>query len=49
MTGLGFEKLGLALVLWYGGIAVLALVVIATYNDLGRFWASMLKGVSSMF
>ncbi len=32
-----------------GFMMVLALVVIATYNDLGRFWASMLKGVSSMF
>ncbi|MCX6131235.1 MAG: M50 family metallopeptidase, partial [Proteobacteria bacterium] len=32
-----------------GFMMVLALVVIATYNDLGRFWASMLKGVGSMF
>jgi regulator of sigma E protease len=32
-----------------GFMMVLALVVIATYNDLGRFWASMLRGVSSMF
>jgi regulator of sigma E protease len=32
-----------------GFMMVLALVVIATYNDLGRFWASMLKGMSSMF
>ncbi len=32
-----------------GFIMVLALFVIATYNDLGRFWASMLRGVSSMF
>lgn len=32
-----------------GFIMVLALFVIATYNDLGRFWASMLRGMSSMF
>lgn len=32
-----------------GFVMVLALFVIATYNDLGRFWASMLRGVSTMF
>ena len=32
-----------------GFIMVLALIVIATYNDVGRFWASMMKGVGSMF
>lgn len=32
-----------------GFIMVLALFVIATYNDLGRFWASMLRGMSTMF
>ncbi|MBC7660385.1 MAG: site-2 protease family protein [Chitinophagaceae bacterium] len=32
-----------------GFVMVLALIVIATYNDVGRFWASMMKGVSSMF
>lgn len=32
-----------------GFVMVLALFVIATYNDLGRFWASMLRGVGTMF
>lgn len=32
-----------------GFIMVLALIVIATYNDVGRFWASMMKGVGGMF
>ncbi len=32
-----------------GFVMVLALIVIATYNDVGRFWASMMKGVGSMF
>ncbi len=32
-----------------GFVMVLALIVIATYNDVGRFWASMVKGISSMF
>lgn len=31
-----------------GFIMVLALVVLATYNDLSRFWASMLRGVSGI-
>ncbi|RZA24706.1 MAG: PDZ domain-containing protein [Proteobacteria bacterium] len=32
-----------------GFIMVLALIVIATYNDVGRFWASMMRGVGGMF
>ena len=32
-----------------GFIMVLALFVIATYNDVGRFWASLVKGISSRF
>ncbi len=32
-----------------GFVMVLALFVIATYNDVGRFWASMVRGLSSMF
>lgn len=31
-----------------GFVMVLALVVLATYNDLSRFWASMLRGVSGI-
>ena len=29
-----------------GFVFILALVVMATYNDFGRFWTSMLKGIS---
>ncbi|MBF0440737.1 MAG: RIP metalloprotease RseP [Oligoflexales bacterium] len=32
-----------------GFIMVLGLVVMATYNDLSRFWSSMLEGVSGFF
>lgn len=32
-----------------GFVMVLALIVVATYNDLGRFWASMMRGMGSMF
>lgn len=32
-----------------GFILVLALVVMATYNDLSRFWSSMLKGMVGLF
>ena len=32
-----------------GFVMVMALIVIATYNDLGRFWKSMLQGVSGNF
>ncbi len=32
-----------------GFVMVLALIVIATYNDVGRFWASMMRGVGGMF
>lgn len=37
----GYQKVGF--------VMVLALIAMATYNDLGRFWASMLKGASSIF
>ena len=37
----GYQKIGF--------VMVLALIAMATYNDLGRFWASMLKGASSIF
>lgn len=36
-----FQKLGFVL--------VFALVILATYNDLSRFWKSMLQGVSEFF
>lgn len=36
-----FQKVGFAM--------ILALVVLATYNDLSRFWKSMLASVSGMF
>jgi len=29
-----------------GFVMILAVLVLATYNDLSRFWASMLKGFS---
>ena len=32
-----------------GFVMIMALVVLATYNDLSRFWASMLRGVTGMF
>jgi regulator of sigma E protease len=32
-----------------GFVMVLALIIMATYNDLGRFWTSMLKGLSGIF
>jgi len=32
-----------------GFVMILALVVLATYNDLSRFWVSMLKSVSGVF
>jgi len=32
-----------------GFVMVLALVVLATYNDLSRFWVTMLKSVSGVF
>lgn len=37
----GYQKIGF--------VMVLSLIVMATYNDLGRFWASILRGMSSMF
>lgn len=37
----GFQKVGF--------VMVMALVLMATYNDLGRFWASMLEGMGSLF
>ncbi|SME87756.1 site-2 protease family protein [Pseudobacteriovorax antillogorgiicola] len=37
----GYQKIGF--------VMVLALIAMATYNDLGRFWASMMKGASSLF
>jgi len=36
-----FQKIGFAL--------VMALVVLATYNDLSRFWRSMLESVVGIF
>ncbi|NRA43663.1 MAG: RIP metalloprotease RseP [Oligoflexales bacterium] len=32
-----------------GFVMIMALIVLATYNDLSRFWASMLRGVTGMF
>ena len=32
-----------------GFVMVLSLVAMATYNDLSRFWSSMLEGVSQWF
>jgi len=32
-----------------GFVMIMALVVLATYNDLSRFWSSMLKGMTSLF
>ena len=32
-----------------GFIMVLALVIMATYNDISRFWISMLEGVVGYF
>lgn len=32
-----------------GFVMVLALVVMATYNDISRFWTAMLRGMTSMF
>lgn len=37
----GYQKVGF--------VMVLALIAMATYNDLGRFWASMVKGASTLF
>ena len=36
-----FQKVGFAM--------ILALVVLATYNDLSRFWKSMLESVVGIF
>lgn len=32
-----------------GFVMVLALIIMATYNDLGRFWANMVKSMEAMF
>ncbi|MEZ4742430.1 MAG: RIP metalloprotease RseP [Bdellovibrionota bacterium] len=32
-----------------GFVMVMSLVVLATYNDISRFWASMVKGVAGLF
>ncbi len=37
----GFQKIGF--------VMILALIAMVTYNDLGRFWASMMQGFSTLF
>jgi regulator of sigma E protease len=32
-----------------GFVMLLGLVVLATYNDLSRFWSSILQGLAGMF
>jgi regulator of sigma E protease len=32
-----------------GFVMLMALIILATYNDLSRFWAGMLKGVVELF